>query len=308
MCLVPFRWLCKLALPFERRDQALDQQGQKVVATLELLPGFGDPLPARRTPWSWWSQRPIWSIQVCSDLREERTSQIQREVSEYDNLNGESDICLPGNIPFCLFFSFIFPNFFSHPTHDSSSASCGSCSSSLFLLHQVVAPWSRTANTGACFFLEGGFLMYITGGTRLKMDSYRSLSSLKHLKVRPSQAGGNSKLVACCSHETALFVVFVFLQVSHGHSKAACLNLPVECGNPFLRCWSRCARNRATISWQSIVWPGECPHPRRVGILSLEFLFQKLSSHEAISCWMFAEQDYNKWQEIQYIVFQLSKI
>ena len=98
------------------------------------------------------------------------------------------------------------------------------------------------------FFLGGGFLMYITGGTRLKMDSDRSLSSLKHLKVRPSQAGGNSKLVACCSHETALFFVFVFLQVSHGHSKAACLNLPVECGNPFLRCWSRCARNRATIS------------------------------------------------------------
>ena len=45
--------------------------------------------------------------------------------------------------------------------------------------------------------------MYITGGTRLKMDSDRSLSSLKHLKVRPSQAGGNSKLVECCSHETS---------------------------------------------------------------------------------------------------------
>ena len=55
----------------------INKVGQVVFHLGAGIPGLGDPLPARRTPWSWWSQRPIWSIQVCStDLREE-SSQIK---------------------------------------------------------------------------------------------------------------------------------------------------------------------------------------------------------------------------------------
>ena len=81
------------------------------------------------------------------------------------------------------------------------------------------------------------------------------------------------------------------------------------------RCWFRCARNRATISWQSIVWPGECPHPRSwKGSWSLgslfRFLLEKLSiGHENNFLLNVLRRtgQYNKWREIEYIVFQLSK-
>ncbi len=114
-----------------------------------------------------------------------------QKKSEYDISLKVMD-CLATYRFLLIIFFFVLSIVFFFSFH-SSSASCGSCSSSLLLLHQVVAPWSRTATRGAVFLV--GFLVYITGGTRLKMDSYRSLSLLKHLKVRRSQAGVNGKLV-----------------------------------------------------------------------------------------------------------------